>query len=105
MDRASQVLAQGVPLGVPNSYRALQDYRGVPHSTLHHRARGRRSLEEKAKSQQYLYTWEENALVKFLLQASDFGQPIQMKFIPSLAFRLTHQRPSSDRPQKPPGRN
>ncbi len=28
-----------------------------------------------------------------------------MKFILSLAFSLTHQRPPSDRPQKPPGRN
>lgn len=105
MDRASQVLAQGVPFGVPRSYRALADHRGVPRSTLHHRARGRRSLEEKAKSQQYLYPWEENAFVKFLLQMSDFGQPIRIKFIPSLAFSLTHQRPLSDRPQKPPGRN
>ena len=73
MDRASQVLAQGVPVGMPKSYRALADHGGVPHSTLHHRARGRRSLEEKAKSQQYLYPWEENAFVKFLLQMSDFG--------------------------------
>jgi hypothetical protein len=35
MDRASQVLAQGVPDGVPNSYRALADYHGgVDHTTL-----------------------------------------------------------------------
>ncbi|PMD60442.1 uncharacterized protein K444DRAFT_392833 [Hyaloscypha bicolor E] len=37
MDRASQVLAQGVPPGVPRSYRALADHGNVPHSTLHHR--------------------------------------------------------------------
>ena len=90
MDRASQVLAQGVPLGIPNSYSALQHHGGVPRSTLHHRARGRRSLEEKAKSQQYRYTWEENALVELLVQASEFGQPIQIIFIPSLAFRLAY---------------
>ena len=93
MDRASQVLAQGVPFGVPKSYRALADHRGVPRSTLHHRARGRRSLEQKAKSQQYLTPWEESAFVKFLLQASDFGQTVQMKYIASLAFSLTKNDP------------
>ena len=54
MDRASQVLAQGVPPGVPNLYRALADHSNVPRSTLHHRARRWRSVEEKAQSQQYL---------------------------------------------------
>lgn len=91
MDRASQVLAQGVPFGVPKSYRALADQGGA--------------LEQKAKSQQYLTPWEESAFVKFLLQMSDFGQPIRIKFIPSLAFSVTHQRPLLDRPLKPPGRN
>ena len=54
MDRASQVLAQGVPPGVPKSYGALADRGNAPRSTLYHRARGRRSIEEKAQSQQYL---------------------------------------------------
>lgn len=36
---------------------------------------------------------------------SDFGQPVRIKFIPSLAFSVIHQRPLSDRPLKPPGRN
>ncbi|KAE8440324.1 hypothetical protein EG329_008777 [Mollisiaceae sp. DMI_Dod_QoI] len=66
MDRASQVLAQGVPPGVPRSYRARTDHGNLPHSTLHHRARGRRSMEEKAQSQQYLTPWEEDVLVKYL---------------------------------------
>ena len=105
MDRASQVLAQGVPPGVPNSYRALADHSNVPRSTLHHRARGRRSIEEKAQSQQYLTPWEEDVVVKFLLQMSDLGQPIQIKFIPSIAFIATRKRPIADRPLKPPGRN
>jgi hypothetical protein len=38
MDRASQVLAQGVPPGVPKSYRALVDHSNVPRFTLHHRS-------------------------------------------------------------------
>ena len=51
MDRASRVLARGVPFGVPASYRALVDYGDVSHSTLYHRARGRPSIEEKAQGQ------------------------------------------------------
>lgn len=62
MDKASQVLAQEVPPGIHKSYRALADYGNVPHGTLHHRARGRRSMAEKAQSQQYLTPWEESAL-------------------------------------------
>lgn len=68
MDRASQVLAQGVPPSVPKSYRALADHRKVPHTTLHHRAKGQRSIEEKAKSQEYLNPYEDKAVVDFLLQ-------------------------------------
>jgi hypothetical protein len=105
MDRASQVLAQGVPPGVPRSYRALADHGNIPRSTLHHRARGRRSMEEKARSQQYLTPWEEDVLIKYLLQMSDLGQLVRIKFIPALAFRVTCQRATTDRPLKPPGRN
>ena len=68
MDRASQVLAQGVPPSVPKSYRALADHHGnVSHSTLYHRARGRPSREEKAQGQQYLKLYEEEVIVKYLL--------------------------------------
>ena len=67
MDRASQVLAQGVPPGVPDSHRALADHSNVPRSTLHHRARGRRSREEKSEGQQYLKPYEEDVVVKYLL--------------------------------------
>jgi hypothetical protein len=62
MDKASQVLAQGVPPGVPRSYRALADHGNVPHSTLHHRARGRPSMEDKARGQQYLKPYEEDVV-------------------------------------------
>ena len=43
MDRASQVLAQGFPDGVPKSIYALADHSYVPRTTLQHRARSRRS--------------------------------------------------------------
>lgn len=63
MDRAGPVLAKGVSPRVPKSYRALTDHGGVPPSTLHHRARGRRSIEEKAESQLYLTPVEAKAVV------------------------------------------
>jgi hypothetical protein len=104
MDKASQVLTQGLPPDVPTSYRALADHGEVPRSTLHARAQGRRSIEEKAQSQQYLSPWEEDALVKFLLQMSDLGQPVRIKFIPFLAF-CVRQRSEQARPPKPPNKN
>lgn len=105
MDKASRVLAQHVPPGLSNSYRARADRGEVPHTTLHHRASGRRSMEEKAQSQQYLTPHEEDALVHFLLQMSDLGQPVRIKFIRFLAFCVTRQRAETNRPLKPPGKN
>jgi hypothetical protein len=105
MDRASQVLAQGIPPGVSKSYRALADHGKVPRATLHHRAHGRRSIEEKAQSQQYLTQSEVRAVIDFLLQMSDLGQPLRMKYIPSIAFSATRHRPTQDRPLKPLGKN
>ncbi|KAH6661715.1 hypothetical protein B0J14DRAFT_496804 [Halenospora varia] len=61
MDRASRVLAQGVPPGIPRSYRALADY------------------GDKARGQQYLKPYEEDVVVKYLLQMSDLGQPIRIQ--------------------------
>lgn len=88
MDRASQVLAQGVPPSVPKSYRALADhYSNTSYSTLYHHARRRPSREEKAQGQQYLKPYEEEVIVKYLLQMADLGYPIRMKFIPPLACR------------------
>jgi hypothetical protein len=43
-------------------------------------------MEEKAQGQQYLKPYEEEVIVKYLLQMSDFGYSIRMKFIPSLAI-------------------
>jgi hypothetical protein len=97
MDRASQVLAQGLPPDVRRTYAALAERGNIPLSTLHHRAHGRRSIEEKAQSQQYLTPCEEKAVVKFLLQMEDFGQPVRIKYIPLLAFSVTRQRDLSPR--------
>jgi hypothetical protein len=105
MDRASQILAQGVPPGVTRSYRALADHGKVSRSTLHRRAHGGRSIEEKGESQQYLNPPELKAVVEFLLQMSNLGQPVRIKYIPSIAFLATRNRSIEDRPRKPPGKN
>src|SRR6266480_866096 len=104
MDRASQALVQGIPPGVRNTYRALAEHSGVARSTLHDRAHGQRSKEEKAQSQQYLTPCEEKAVINFVLHMAEFGQCVRIKHIPSLAFSVTHQR-SMNKPLKPPGRN
>jgi hypothetical protein len=44
-------------------------------------------------------------VVKFILQMSDLGQPVRIKYIPNLAFVATHARTPIDRPLKPPGKN
>jgi hypothetical protein len=105
MDRASQVLAQGLPPDVPTTYAALAERSDVPLSTLHHRAHGRRSKEQKAQSQQYLSPSEEKALFEFLLQMSDLGNPVRIKFLPSLAFNIARQRSTTNKVIKPPGKN
>ena len=88
MDKASQELARSVPEGVSKSFRARADHSDVPRTTLQHRARGRRSKEEKAPSQQYLYPWEEKALVRFLVQQDALGRSVRMKYLRSIAFSL-----------------
>jgi hypothetical protein len=63
-DRASKALAEGFLPGEPHTYDAMSKGKNVPLSTLHHRARGRRSKEQKAQSQQHLTLSEEKALEK-----------------------------------------
>ncbi|KAF2427769.1 hypothetical protein EJ08DRAFT_615507, partial [Tothia fuscella] len=77
----------------------------VPRSTLHHRAQGRQSIEEKALSQQYLTPCEAKAVIDFLSQMANLGQHVRIKYIPLIAFSATRQRPLSDRPPKPLGKN
>ncbi|EMC97277.1 hypothetical protein BAUCODRAFT_87975, partial [Baudoinia panamericana UAMH 10762] len=88
MDSASQALAQNLPLGVPKSYRSLADHSGA-----------------KAQSQQYLTPSEEKAVVDFMLQMSALGHPVRIKHVPFIAFSATRNRPTLERPLKPPGKN
>ncbi|KAF2176613.1 hypothetical protein K469DRAFT_512225, partial [Zopfia rhizophila CBS 207.26] len=86
MNRASEVLSEGVDPSEPRTYTALSKRGNVPRSTLWHRAHGRPSKEEKAIGQQYLTPSEEKALVKYLLRMSDNGFPIPIKYLRSLAY-------------------
>jgi hypothetical protein len=44
-------------------------------------------------------------MVDLVLQMSDLGTPVRIKYIPSIAFSVTRGRPEPDRPLKPPGKN
>lgn len=105
MDKASEALTRGIPPGLHQSFRTLANHSDVPRTTLQHRAGGRRSIEEKARRQRYLYPWEETALVNFLLEQDAFGRPVRIKYIRSIAFSLARRRALADRPSKLPGRN
>ena len=100
MDRASQVLAEGLEPGERRTYTALSKKGKVSRTTLFYRDHGRPSKEEKARNQQYLTLPEEKALVKYLIRMSDLGFPIPIKYIPSLAFIV----PRGRKP-KPPTKN
>lgn len=67
MDYASQVLAQSGSAYMSGLYHALAGYGGVPRSTLFYRAHGRRTIVEKAQSQQYFDIYKKQAVVQFLL--------------------------------------
>ena len=107
MDQASLVLVhdQVLPPTERRSYRNLAKYGGVAHSTLHYRARGRRSRQAKDRDQQYFTLCEEQALIEFVPYMSDLGQPVRIKYIASLAFSIARHCPQSKRPTKPPGKN
>jgi hypothetical protein len=100
MDRASLILAKGMP----GSYATRAEDSKVTKSTLHARAYRRPSKEEKDQGQQYLTSLEEKPVFRFLLQIAHLRQPLRIKYIPSLAFSIA-SRHSTNRLPKPPGRN
>ncbi|TVY13943.1 hypothetical protein LARI1_G007590 [Lachnellula arida] len=104
-DRASKALAEAFLPGEPRTYDATSKRSGVSLTTLYHRQHGRRSNEEKSQSQQYLTPSEEIALEKYLKLMADLGNPVRIKFIPSLALSIARQRSMANEPLKPPGKN
>jgi hypothetical protein len=84
-DRASEALVERAERYLSEesrTYDAISKRRNVPRPTLHHRAQGRRSREQKAQSQQYLNPSEEKALEKHLKLLFDLGTPVQIKLYP-----------------------
>jgi hypothetical protein len=104
-DHASKALAEPSLPGEPQTYDAISKRSGVPLTTLYYRNHGRRSKEEKAQGQQYLTLSEEKALEKYLKLMADFGNPVQIKFLRSLAFSIARQRSTTNKAIKPPGKN
>ncbi|KAK5107705.1 hypothetical protein LTR62_000899 [Meristemomyces frigidus] len=93
MDRASELLAADACSGAKTSFRDRSRRSNVSRTTLQHRARGRRSLGEKAQSQQYLTLWEEKALVKYLVHQDALGRPVRIKYVatrPDYAGTCSH---------------
>jgi hypothetical protein len=96
-DRASKALVEASLPGEPRTYDAISKRSGVPSSTLYYRDHGRRSREEKAQGQQYLTPAEEKALVIYMKQMADLGNPGRIKYIPFLAFSIARRRSTTNR--------
>jgi hypothetical protein len=103
-DCASKALAEASLPREPRTYDATSKRSRVPLTTLYYRDHRRRSKEEKAQGQQYLTPSEEKALEKYLKLMADFGNPVQIKCLLTLAFSIAHQR-STNKATKPLGKN
>ncbi|PVH73100.1 hypothetical protein DL98DRAFT_431862, partial [Cadophora sp. DSE1049] len=53
----------------------------------------------------YLTLSEEKALEKYFKGISDLGNPMRIKFVPSLAFTIACQRSTIKKPINLPGKN
>src|SRR5450432_1734110 len=104
-DCASKALVEASLPGEPRTYDATSKRSGVPLTTLYHRDHGRPSKEKKAQGQQYLTPSEEKALEKYLELIADLGNPVRIKYLPSLAFNIARQRSATNKATKPPNKN
>lgn len=105
MALSRHILTQAISFNAPTTTSPLQD-NAIPYHTRYYRRRGRPSIKEKAQGQQYLTPDKEKALVEYLLLISKLRQPVQIKYIPSLAFSLVHRRiTTTSKPIKLLGKN
>jgi len=104
-DPASKALAEASLPGEPRTYDAISKRSRVPLTTLYYRNHGRRSKEEKAQGQQYLTPSEEKALERYLKLMADLGNPVRIKFLPSLAFSIARQHSTTNKVIKAPSKN
>lgn len=105
MDRAGQVLADGLPGSQRCTYRALPDHGKVSKATLWHWAHGRRSKEEKAWRQYCQAPEEEKALAKYLRRSAGLGCTIPIKHVRSLAFCIAIRRSGANAATQPPNKH
>lgn len=91
--------------GEPQMYNTRSKHKGVPLSTLYHCEHGRPLRKKKKEGQQYLTVPEEKVLEMFLKLMSDFGYPVQIKFLPSFAYSIARQCSITDKSIKPPSKN
>jgi hypothetical protein len=104
MDPASKALAEAPP-NDSTTWAALADASGVAHTTLYNRCHGRPPNDELGLRQLCLTPEEEKVLVSFLLLMFSFGQPVCIKYKPTLAFSIARRRSPASRPNKPPSKN
>jgi hypothetical protein len=107
MDSAYTAVAQMNPTDESQLQRPSED-KELPYHTRYYQQRGRRSMKEKAQSQQYLTPPEEEALVDFILRMGAAGTPICVKYIPGLVFCIAlciARRRTANRPSEPPKKN
>lgn len=81
------------------------DHRNVTLSTLYAYARELESIKTKAQRQQFLWLFEESALVNYILEMPELGTPITNKYLPSIALSITRHRLEADRSAKEPKKN
>jgi hypothetical protein len=111
MDSATLALSEGLDPTENRTYAALSKSKKIPYTTVWHRAHGRPSMQDKAKSQQYLTESGEHALVEYALRMANNGFPVPVKYLRSLAHVIACQRtsifqaPAADETIRPPGHN
>jgi hypothetical protein len=96
-DRASKALEEAFLPGEPRIYDARSKRSGVPLTTLYYRDHRRRSKEAKAQAQQYLTPLEEKALETYVKQIANLGNPVRIKYLPSLAFSIARRRSTTSK--------
>jgi hypothetical protein len=74
-------------------------------STRWRHARGQPTLKEKAIRQQYLTPYEEETLVRYVLDYAESGYPLPVKALRSLALAIARRRGSDHPNLQLPGKN
>ena len=74
---------QDVELGVEPSIRKASDVRALPPSTVAHRLAGR--LPRHLAHKTLLHSYQEDQIVKWILECQSWGFPIRVNILPIIA--------------------